>query len=1222
MRDQSSKKSKQKVIYDSIDGNFDMVMKADEKDQNENEKTEIDITKVATEILKHNDTDAILKALSDNDTDKLDTYTDGDASNAKNLETQKKPHYYFLTSNHSKVSNNSALEKGQDNHHATEKNEKHQEHGIHGNQTAGNHSKADASSLYEHAKQALSNDTGKNRNDSSNIKVNTHEDKEADKGASSGANDKKNKDGEPLDHSKEESKQDTTMDQDEVDSTIKKQGENLEINNFSSDQESLNYNRQKNKAVTSIDWGNLHALNALVEILAEHETNGTQNNTNTNQPQNDTTPTKGNAAVIEKKAKNGEVNTITQGAQPNKTKETSHPTHDNENAPFARKDGTTMNMNGDDYTKHDGGKRQNVTGEGNARSKANLTMPENPNGGQTAPKMIDTSKNRKDTSADTTQGKMKKKKNATTEQEFLFNLLKDVVLSLHDTNDSTITTKLGDELDKVINTTTKMNSENNDKKFTSWTAWTTCSKSCGEGTKTRMRKCRLDKKDCKGPLHQAESCHGYNCTVDGGFTEWSVWSSACSAKCGEGVFKIRSRTCTNPAAQFGGKPCEGALTEQQDCKLKPCVGFEIAGKIGSQTIVPKIETQQAVKEKGLWSPWSAWSTCTATCGGEGYSSRERSCLPGKQCAGPRYDTKQCGTEPCPVEGGYTPWTAWSPCTPSCGLRAYRMRTRNCTNPPPSHGGRKCYDSALETEPCMIVHCPIDGGYSSWSSWSPCTKTCGSSSLSQRERACTSPEPRYGGRPCQGDSVQTRECGKQPCPVNGDFSDWSSWTPCANVSCGSNLFSMRNRTCDNPRPKFGGENCTGHLVEKKSCRLKHCPINGGFSSWSQWSECPKNCKVSGVAHRRRRCDNPKPRNGGQDCVGPKLETKACSNTCPVDGGFTEWTSWSKCSQECGRTSIKSRERYCTNPSPANGGKRCKGSKFQVKICRKDGCPVNGNYTAWSDWTVCPKCGFGVQTRQRTCTNPSPINGGKDCEGPAKETLACPFKRCRNNGFGQWSSYGHCSKSCGGGAKMRRRTCEDESKGCDGKFVQLKPCNQHSCVLGNDHLIDVNPVSLCGFNPCKISRCLGYPQAKCLTSSGCWPVFFDKRGNILESCKGDKTVFTSSPEMICHSDPCKVSECYTDEVASCHVSIRCKPVFLDSGGNKLDCRGLLKVPPITLCGADPCEGSSCDLDKNARCVADYNCNLVFISTENEILSKCKVSKYRDNDYIINSKAGKRR
>lgn len=87
-------------------------------------------------------------------------------------------------------------------------------------------------------------------------------------------------------------------------------------------------------------------------------------------------------------------------------------------------------------------------------------------------------------------------------------------------------------------------------------------------------------------------------SVDGGFTEWTAWSSACSAKCGEGVFKTRSRTCTNPVEKFGGKPCEGALIEQQDCtELKPCVDFQIAGKIGDQTILPKTETHQAERGK-------------------------------------------------------------------------------------------------------------------------------------------------------------------------------------------------------------------------------------------------------------------------------------------------------------------------------------------------------------------------------------------------------------------------------------------------------------------------------------------------------------------------------------------------------------------------------------------------------------------------------------------------
>lgn len=55
--------------------------------------------------------------------------------------------------------------------------------------------------------------------------------------------------------------------------------------------------------------------------------------------------------------------------------------------------------------------------------------------------------------------------------------------------------------------------------------------------------------------------------------------------------------------------------------------------------------------------------------------------------------------------------------------------------------------------------------------------------------------------------------------------------------------------------------------------------------------------------------------------------------------------------------------------------------------------NGNFTAWSAWTECPKCGQGIRSRVRTCTNPPPINGGKDCEGAGKQTIACPYKKCK-------------------------------------------------------------------------------------------------------------------------------------------------------------------------------------------------------------------------------------
>lgn len=57
---------------------------------------------------------------------------------------------------------------------------------------------------------------------------------------------------------------------------------------------------------------------------------------------------------------------------------------------------------------------------------------------------------------------------------------------------------------------------------------------------------------------------------------------------------------------------------------------------------------------------------------------------------------------------------------------------------------------------------------------------------------------------------------------------------------------------------------------------------------------------------------------------------------VNGDFTLWTPWSPCPDACGRTALRSRERYCTNPAPANGGKNCEGPRFQLKLCKIKQC----------------------------------------------------------------------------------------------------------------------------------------------------------------------------------------------------------------------------------------------------------------------------------------------
>ena len=65
-------------------------------------------------------------------------------------------------------------------------------------------------------------------------------------------------------------------------------------------------------------------------------------------------------------------------------------------------------------------------------------------------------------------------------------------------------------------------------------------------------------------------------------------------------------------------------------------------------------------------------------------------------------------------------------------------------------------------------------------------------------------------------------------------------------------------------------------------------------------------------------------------------------------------------------------------------------------------VNGGFTLWTQWSTCTRtCGGGTTTRQRFCTNPAPANGGLTCAqqqatiGNEVEKISCNTQGSTSN-----------------------------------------------------------------------------------------------------------------------------------------------------------------------------------------------------------------------------------
>ncbi|XP_066590228.1 uncharacterized protein [Prorops nasuta] len=307
-----------------------------------------------------------------------------------------------------------------------------------------------------------------------------------------------------------------------------------------------------------------------------------------------------------------------------------------------------------------------------------------------------------------------------------------------------------------------------------------------------------------------------------------------------------------------------------------------------------------------------------------------------------------------VDGGWTSWRTWGPCSGECGFTGKKIRTRECNNPLPSDNGAPCLGPHNEIASCQIAGCTIQ----------------------KFEKVLSS------------DLVRMQELNivkliHEQAPMLMDM--------CFSSNC---AFSIVKKVLGNEAMIYwNAMNCVKNRVG--------CPVSGGWSSWEDWSSCSASCG-KGEKYRKRVCDNPKPSHPELNCDGISLQVERCIGiNCMklLSGEWSSWSSWSNCSMFCG-TGIKFRSRVCKESLEGNNNKRynkqdtsCEGPSKEIELCEVMNCTVDGEWSSWTGWSLCSSnCGIGTKSRNRMCNNPSPSGSGASCYGPPTEIQACCALPC--------------------------------------------------------------------------------------------------------------------------------------------------------------------------------------------------------------------------------------
>ncbi|CAD7963513.1 unnamed protein product [Amoebophrya sp. A25] len=563
-----------------------------------------------------------------------------------------------------------------------------------------------------------------------------------------------------------------------------------------------------------------------------------------------------------------------------------------------------------------------------------------------------------------------------------------------------------------------------DCRLSEWGSWSTCDKECDGGQTSRTREIVKEPayggKPCEGGLSETKACNMQKChtTADCVLADWGSWGE-CSKSC-DGGQQERTRSIES-AAKFGGEPCRDPLVEMRGCNEQVC--------------------QQPVD--CVWGDWNSWSACSKSCnGGEKTRSRQISVAPlagGQLCTAKEMsEVAACNEEPCdtPVDCALSEWSSWDDCSCSCNGIHARVRFIETY---PAKGGMPCNGSLKQVQACNVESClpptttaapPIDCKLGDWGDWATCSATCGGGE--QTRSRLVVQQAKYGGAICHGDLKEIRGCNAAVCELpkkevtrkNCEWSNWDTWGACS-VSCGGGQMVRERQVMKMPNEY--GEPCThpdGHKtsMELKECNTQPClAVNCKWGEWSAWGACT----CTGLSERHRSIAVHQ-EGEGKLCTGSKIETQVCEPDCtkePADCVLSEWDDWSQCTSACGGG-----QTYRTRgilKEAKNGGKTCENDIMkETRPCNTEVCsvPIDCEAAEWSSWSSCTaSCDGGVQTRKRKIIQHAAA-GGNPCDFPLEQVEPCGTAPCKDPidcVWGEWAPWSDCSVSCDGGQKTRDR-----------------------------------------------------------------------------------------------------------------------------------------------------------------------------------------------------------